>query len=558
MDIDNRAEPKKETISIWYREKWFSFLILGLVALAAVLVNIVWVVQDQSPPLWDIAGHSQRSLQISELMANFKPRTILNLDTIYPPFSYIVTGTFFLIGGRHFDIPQISLLFWLLIYILSVYGIAHYLLKNRWLAILALAISLFYPLLAHFSRIYDLDFPLTAMTMASLAALIKSNGFKSRKWSILFGLATALAILTKWTAVVFILGPLIYILIKSFKDKESRKTKKINLVILIAIILTLIAPWYLTHAKDIWKSAQATRQNIFSVPTEDLFSLDNIGYYVRKTVNSLTWPLAAWSLVGLFFFIKNRVKNGWFLLAWIVVPYLIMTFLFYSKESRYFLPVFPALAILAATSFWKVNRIWRHVGIGLILTMGVFVWTETSWGVKSFSDNIYEKLALSEEYGYKNVTYSDVRYGFTYPTQYHNNLEVVASALKTDLQQNKSEHNLIKIAVVPNSIFLSGQPVQYWGRLLELESFNHDYQVDYALSSRIRSTDWQEVITEADYLITKTGDQGPAIWGKHLAEIAESEKNGDPIFDNFELIQSWPLLGIEEDNQAVNLYRLIE
>jgi hypothetical protein len=57
-------------------------------------------------------------------------------------------------------------------------------------------------------------------------------------------------------------------------------------------------------------------------------------------------------------------------------------------------------------------------------------------------------------------------------------------------------------------------------------------------------------------LITKTGDQGPTVWGAALNEVRDAEAASDPIFaDNFELIGTWPLRGIEGEEQEGRLYR---
>jgi len=93
-----------------------------------------------------------------------------------------------------------------------------------------------------------------------------------------------------------------------------------------------------------------------------------------------------------------------------------------------------------------------------------------------------------------------------------------------------------------------------------LDKPDRDFKIDYFLSREIRNADWREKIVISDYLITKTGDQGPKVWkSDFLNEIAETEKEENKIFkNNFELIKEWPLQGIEKKDQKLRLYRKIE
>ena len=76
-----------------------------LVTTVFVVSNIIWIVLDQAPPLWDMAGHSVQAASLA--------RGIFT-NTIYPPASYAVTAMCFRLFGFYPDVPQYSLLFWVL------------------------------------------------------------------------------------------------------------------------------------------------------------------------------------------------------------------------------------------------------------------------------------------------------------------------------------------------------------------------------------------------------------------------------------------------------------
>lgn len=533
----------------------FTHIILALVVLFFICGNIVWIILDSSPPLWDIAGHSARSILVSQLLYGWDLISILRLDTIYPPFAYIVSGILFLLFGSHPDIPQYSLLLWAVVLFLSTYSIAVQLYQKKSIGIFSCIFLMGYPLVVHFSRIFDLDFPQTAILTATFAALLKSKNFTHYKWTLGTACLIALSLLTKWTSVIFLAGPILMILISALRIKEHRSIVLKNIFHGFLLLLGIAGPWYAVNSFAVLKSSIATRNNGFSVPFENLMSIKNALYYIGKTTTGMSWPLALFSGAGFLRLLYKRSRSDLFLIVWCSVPYVIMTFLLYSKENRYFLPVFPALAIASAACVAYLPKIFRIVTWSVIIILAIFFWLETSWHVRLLPHAWYLNSRLALTYGYYKPTPQGPGYGFAYPTQYQTNIPDIVSALAKDIFE-KNKKGVIQIAVVPNSIFLTAQEIQYYARLNGVDSPRQPFQLEYALSSRIRGPEWRTDILNADYLITKTGDQGPLIWGPALPDISKEElnKNSD-IFKQFELINSFPLNSIEHTPQEARLYK---
>jgi len=497
--------------------------------------NIVWIILDESPPLWDMAGHSSRAALYAQLLSQGKFVEILNYDTIYPPLPYLITAIFFLIFGWHVDIPQYSLLFWLIIFAGSLYSLTKTLSQNRIVALLSVILALLFPLLAHFTRIYTLDFPLVAIITACFAALVKTKYFSDQKWSIFFGLLVGFALLTKWTAIIFLIAPTLFYLLK------VRKKTLINILLALSIILIIAGPWYFIHGKTVLASSEDTRNNIFSVPYENLLSLNNAFYYFNKTVDGISWPVSLFILAGIIYAIY---KKNIFLLLWIAVPYLILTFGLYSKESRYFLPAFPALAIITINFLFSIK--YKKILLPLLFIFSIIFWLQISWHLQIIPKKSYKLLHLNNAFGFKKITTQWLGYGFTYPTAYTTDLDDVAKIIKDDIKKNKTYH----LIVVPNSMFLTVQQLQYYAQVNNLNN------IDYSLSPQLQISDWRNTILQADYLVTKTGEQGPNVWNNNLGEIAEEEsKENSKIFANFTLIKTWKFSGLEKKSQEMRLYR---
>ncbi|MBI2410869.1 MAG: glycosyltransferase family 39 protein [Candidatus Kerfeldbacteria bacterium] len=534
-------------------------IILLLIILISITANIVWILRDTSPALWDIAGHSQRSASIAQLLHAGRLRDVFGFDSIYPPLTYLVTAVGFLLFGLHSDIPQYSFLLWLVLMLVATYSIANTLYRDRGVALFSTTLLLCYPLLAHFTRIYDLDFPLTALVTATIAALLRTNGFRNRRWVVVTSVCIALTLLTKWTAVLFLAIPVVSVVCTTFVQQKSKRRVLVqHIALALGIILFIAGPWYLVHGSTVVSSAQDTRNNIFSVPYENVLRIDNITYYARQSANGMAWPLSVLVVIGFIALFFRKHSQRFALLAWVIVPYLIMTFALYSKESRYFLPLFPLFAIVSGAGIVSLKNYYRVGAITTCLILSLFFWTETSWSVRFFPEKFYQTTHLNQGYGYPVPTTTKPRYGFTQPTQYHENLAEVVTAIQADLATQETLPATIRIAVVPNSIFLTAQEIQYIARLQNLDSPSNQYTLDFSLSSYIRqgsTISWQENLAAADYIITKTGDQGPKIWGPNLKKIATAEEQHATPFEQFTVIGTWTLHGIEETDTTMRLYK---
>jgi len=531
------------------RHYWPEYSLLALLLLS----QIIWISLDTSPALWDLAGHSSRAVQVSQLVLHGNLRTLFHLETIYPPLTYLVTLPFFVLSRWHGDSPQWSLLLWNALAAWGLYTIAWKLYSRRDLAILSCALFFLWPLPAHFSHIFDLDFPLTAICLATLAALLSTDRFRSKRWTIIHGITIGLALLVKWTSFIYLIAPKLAYIAWSWTRTTDRR-QLIRRVILSGLLGTLIAlPWYAVYTSDILRSAVATRHNVFSVPYEDLTSVNNALFYIRWMIRSMTLPMLALSGLGLLLMAWRRKLGSLIILTWTIAPYLVLTFALYSKESRYFLPSMPALAIAAGFALTRLRGKMKVVAITLTLLWAGVFWVHSAW-TPIIPDAVVDKLKLTRVYGVQAVKPESPYFGVTQPTQYQigvmKDLPTAIAAVLPTL-----DTATINIAVVPNSIYLSGQQVQYGLRLERLEWPSGPYRFDFSPSSRVRGAGWREALADADLIITKTGDQGPLVWGPYLPEVATAEATLDPdTFGSYQLVADWQVTGIEKEPQVMRLW----
>ena len=104
----------------------------------------------------------------------------------------------------------------MLILLLSLYGIGEKRLYGTTRAgLLAAFLGSMSPFLFSMAHYTYIDYALTAMiTPGSVLASMRTEGFRSVWFSVLFGVALGLGMLYKWTPVLFVSGPLLLVVIR--------------------------------------------------------------------------------------------------------------------------------------------------------------------------------------------------------------------------------------------------------------------------------------------------------------------------------------------------------
>lgn len=184
-------------------------LLLLLLAFALIAwLDLQWVEANQGPPRDDDNLHLVATLHLrNQLIDPSVPHhgieRFVSCPGHYPPLVYQLTVLFYQGAGVSHAVAIASLMPFLLILMLSMYGIGCHL-AGRPAGLACGVIAGTSPAVLELSRTYFLDMPATAMLAASLCSLLYSNRFHHRGWSLLFGLAVGLGMLTKWVHLGFL------------------------------------------------------------------------------------------------------------------------------------------------------------------------------------------------------------------------------------------------------------------------------------------------------------------------------------------------------------------
>ena len=159
---------------IKYQTRCALLLVLALLTFGG---NLVWAFLDKAQPLWDSSRHFYIALSYWNALgfnaANWW-LNVLNVEPFYPPLYHLSLLPFFALFGFSVDTAVFVNSIYMLVIILSTYGIGTYLYDQR-TALLAAFIVSCYPILTYISRMCMIDVMLTAAVALAYYLFLKSE-----------------------------------------------------------------------------------------------------------------------------------------------------------------------------------------------------------------------------------------------------------------------------------------------------------------------------------------------------------------------------------------------
>jgi 4-amino-4-deoxy-L-arabinose transferase-like glycosyltransferase len=187
-----------------------TLLALLALTLAHIIQNLYFISQDHVFLFSD--GYALRA---TEVHWSLKEGGLAAYPRFpFPPFVLLITNLFFAIFGISLDAARWSQQLFTVILIPSVFYIG-YRVAGRTTGLLAALIAASSPLMLNTSRGYFLDYGQTSLTALAFALLLASDRFSRRSLSIVLGVVVGLAMLAKWSAIIFLVFPLAFLLAPS-------------------------------------------------------------------------------------------------------------------------------------------------------------------------------------------------------------------------------------------------------------------------------------------------------------------------------------------------------
>jgi hypothetical protein len=412
---------------------------------------------------------SSPNINLKEKLTQFGQ--IFSSGIIYwPKFVYLISLPFLLIFGLSIESIKYSNLIFLWILIFSTYWITLRITKDSFTAIIASLLIGTYPLIFESSRQYGLDFPLTSWVTLVFLWLLKTKQFKKTFSSIFLGIIIGIGTLIKGQIVFFISIPLIFtlllfltrIFIIYLKRRKfyfiSLFIRLINFVICLTMAISIGSFWWKGKLNAVKASLQehtSSKIAIHSIPHVTVGTFQFYAFYLLHLFKSGIGPIFfILCLVSWFSLFRKSCYSRYIkilLILWLLIPILVFSFVFYTKQLRYIMPILPAIAISISLFISTMKSpLWRRSFVNLILIFSFFQYIILNLPQKRFLEikRIFQPIVRNTLYG--NIYFENS------PPEYKIALNVVKTLKKKNSKLKKYSIGIIR--AVP----LGPMDIQLW------------------------------------------------------------------------------------------------
>jgi len=371
-----------------------------------IINNIVWICFNEASLVFDSLNHFLFSLKIFDWIkeGNF-PFVYDVIQYVFPAYrwhgifvGYLVAPFYFLFGRSENTGVFVNGTIFSGILIFSVYGICRKISQDKKTGILAAFIVIMYPLIFTHSRSFELDLPLTSMVALSIYFLLLSDCFYNRKFSLLFGLAAGLGMLTKFNFLGFISAPLFLVCFR------VKKTGWINIAISLLLAIVISLKFYILKSREVFYRAYTTSWlcaiGYYDSQSQQLpaiwfkTALEYVIWFSREIIsNSVSFLFMVVFAIASIPFITSKVKYKKIISLWLLMPLLFLSFVFHKAYiNRYIMPLLPAMAIVSAAGIMNIaNRKIKKILILSTVIFGLFQYLAISFKF----DFLPEKIEIS-------------------------------------------------------------------------------------------------------------------------------------------------------------------
>lgn len=387
----------------------------------------IWVVeQDTVPMIADSTGYYRTSLSwYRKVKSGDYDRILRHLfrPGVRPPLPQMFTTGLFLVTDQPSQrMARHSILLFLCLLLVATYGIGVRL-RGPPAGLVAAVLLACFPHVIGYSRSYWMDLPASALVALGVWALLTTDGFLRRRRSVLFGLIVGLGMLTKFTFLVFLIGPLLHVVITTWRGdgrtppRDRRRVVVENICLALLVATLICGVWYAVTIGGIWKNF-IFNQGVGVLRARPWLTLDNALLYLRHLGRiQLGYLFTAVLVVSLpMFWLHARTLSRWVLLSWFAVPYFFFTFLVLGIEwARFTMPYLPAVALIMALGLLRFRyHLLTRIGVPAVCL--VALWSHVT---ASFTEQ--PPLSLGQSLWMKRITSN----GLLAPGSYDHHMDIL-------------------------------------------------------------------------------------------------------------------------------------
>lgn len=323
-------------------------LFLSFMIVIITLSNYIFLQHNEREYWGDEPGHLITSV-------DFYHNPFLFFTSERPPIPFMTTALMYHVFGISKNTAILLNIIWLCLSLISIYNIASYLYNSK-AGFIAAIVFMCFPSTIGMTRMYMIENCETAIVSLAVWQLIKTEHLIRRVPSVLLGIFCGAGILTKVAFPVYLLGPFMIILFQISKDVNpitKLQIKNFSFILIIAFLIAIL--WSPEHFIDRFMAVL----DVSKTPANnlDLTYLQGIMLYLYSLIDFSVGFYFYLFMMGIVWLIYKRQKGVALLLAWILVPLLLLN-IFPWKLARYIFPAIPSIAIvIGISSAYISNRL---------------------------------------------------------------------------------------------------------------------------------------------------------------------------------------------------------
>lgn len=289
--------------------------------------------------------------------ANFAPLA-LTAVSYKPPLFAAAAGVLTFFGGVSLPVFNLTATLFLIVAVLAAFFIGARLWGAPW-GLVASFILVCLPMVVGQALTHTPEIAQLALITLTIALLLP----RRRLWVPLAGAAAGLAMLSRGTAAIYLIAPLLVLgsrRLRENRGRENRRELLLRLGLFLAGLLAVAGPWYLPRLGKLGSDfafhvTDFTRQYQTGHTERGQFFLT-----AMATANSL--PFCIMFLAGWLWAAIRRRPGLLLLSAWYVAPFLLFT-IAPADITRFMIPTYPVMALAIAAGLSACRP--RVLAVGL-------------------------------------------------------------------------------------------------------------------------------------------------------------------------------------------------
>lgn len=354
-------------------------------AVAFIGLSVWWLLVDTAPPDNDATKHLNyaityfQQMRDGDVLAAF---TSFDPNYAYPPLVHFIAAVVMWIGG---EISVAGPLIVINVLFVPLLGGGCYLAARSYGRIAGVGAVLFAlgtPMIISQFHSFMLDAPLAALVAGSVGAMVMSDRFSRRGWTVAAGVLMGLGMLVKSSFVVFVIG---FVAVVIFRGGWRQWR---NILLTAGLVAAVSVPWHLAHYGELESHTSGITSGgtppiwYADVPFAERWSFENFTWYAWSAVNNqLYLPLLLLAVVGAGWCIWRLVRKlrAGSLDAGDYTPELLVGGLFSYvaiswlpiDDPRYTLPMVVYLAVVGTAWLGSVRQRAQYAGLAVVAAIFV-------------------------------------------------------------------------------------------------------------------------------------------------------------------------------------------